>query len=70
MHHAADVHVVHGLFAGYGSRPPWRRRHAAMLERCEELRERCAQQGQQGAAIMWAERAEVTAGWEALPSDR
>lgn len=67
MHHAAEVHVVLGLFTGYGSRPPWRRRHAAMLERCRQLLGRCAREGQPAAAKVWSERIQVTGAWGELP---
>ena len=64
MHHDADSRALEGLYAGYGRRPPWERRHAAMLARCEELRTRCAREGQQAAATMWAARTDATAGWD------
>ena len=67
MHHAAEVQVVLGLFTGYGSRPPWRRRHAAMLDRCRQLLGRCAREGQPAAAKVWSQRIQVTGAWEELP---
>jgi aminoglycoside phosphotransferase (APT) family kinase protein len=37
MHHPGSVGALGELFAGYGSRPPWPDRRAAMLARCAEL---------------------------------
>ena len=34
-HHAHLLAALPALFAGYGERPPWRRRHAVMLQKCQ-----------------------------------
>ena len=37
MHHPGDAAALGELFAGYGSRPPWPQRHAAMLRKCRSM---------------------------------
>jgi tRNA A-37 threonylcarbamoyl transferase component Bud32 len=36
-HHRSHADAITALFDAYGTRPPWRQRHAAMLSRCREL---------------------------------
>jgi aminoglycoside phosphotransferase len=37
MHHPGAVDALGELFAGYGSRPPWPERQAAMLAKCHRM---------------------------------
>ena len=67
MHHPADLDAVGELFAGYGTRPGWPVRHAAMLARCRELLDRCARERQHEAVAMWADRLAATTGWVETP---
>jgi aminoglycoside phosphotransferase len=62
MHHPAQVAALDAFFAGYGARPGWARRHAAMVDRCRELREFCRPWTDAGVRL-WQNRLAVTAGW-------
>ncbi|MGI8434055.1 MAG: aminoglycoside phosphotransferase family protein [Nocardioidaceae bacterium] len=64
MHHPTHLAVVDGFFAGFGSRPPWPGRQAFMVERCQQLRDRCLVQRQPTDADLWEERSHITAGWQ------
>jgi len=64
MHHAGAIGALDALFAGYGERPDWSSRHAAMLVHCERVRQRCAREGYVDAEEMWRARVNTTDGWE------
>lgn len=65
MHHPHHVDALAALFDGYGTRPPWRLCHAAMLQRCRELFEFAHRWEPDGAAErLWRRRIETTAGWQ------
>jgi aminoglycoside phosphotransferase (APT) family kinase protein len=63
MHHANSAHNLPALFRGYGWRPAWPLRHAAMQNRCTEFREICLRRGDQAAAGMWRSREQLTRNW-------
>jgi tRNA A-37 threonylcarbamoyl transferase component Bud32 len=63
LHHADAVQYLPALFEGYGWRPAWALRHAVMLQRCSQLSDICARNGDQAAAEMWRSREEVTGSW-------
>jgi aminoglycoside phosphotransferase (APT) family kinase protein len=65
MHHPGEVEAVADFHAAYGKPvPEWPVRHAAMLERCAELREFCERWEPGGAGVRsWEERLAVTAAW-------
>ena len=64
MHHPEHVDALDPLFERYGTRPPWQRRHAAMLARCRELLDLVHRWEPEGAAEqLWRRRIEVTASW-------
>jgi tRNA A-37 threonylcarbamoyl transferase component Bud32 len=64
MHHPEHVDVLGALFDRYGTRPPWQRRHAAMLQRCRELLDLAHRWEPDGAAErLWRHRIDTTAGW-------
>jgi tRNA A-37 threonylcarbamoyl transferase component Bud32 len=65
MHHPHAVVHLDALFDGYGRRPPWPDRLAAMLARCEVLRRQNAVADEQVAAAVWRTRAETTRRWHA-----
>jgi aminoglycoside phosphotransferase (APT) family kinase protein len=64
MHHPAATVALDGLFAGYGTRPHWSLRRAAMLAQCERLRRRCETEGLFDAQAMWQTRLRATEGWK------
>ncbi|KAK1182325.1 phosphotransferase [Streptomyces sp. NBS 14/10] len=67
MHHPGHRHALDGFFRTYGGDtvPPWPVRRAAMLARCESLREFCHRWEPNGPGVaLWRERAVVTAGWQ------
>lgn len=59
-HHPLSVRHLGELFAGFGSRPPWPERKAAMLDLCSRCHEFCRRWGDPAAARMWDERITVT----------
>jgi Ser/Thr protein kinase RdoA (MazF antagonist) len=63
MHHPAVTVALDGLFAGYGARPAWSLRRAAMLAQCERLRQRCESEGMLDAEEMWRTRLGATDRW-------
>jgi Ser/Thr protein kinase RdoA (MazF antagonist) len=63
MHHPHAVVHVDALFDGYGERPPWPDRQAAMITRCEVLLKRSEVAGEQVAVDLWRERTATTHGW-------
>jgi Ser/Thr protein kinase RdoA (MazF antagonist) len=63
MHHPAVAVALDGLFAGYGARPAWSLRRAAMLAQCERLRQRCESEKLLDAEAMWRTRLGATEGW-------
>jgi Ser/Thr protein kinase RdoA (MazF antagonist) len=64
MHHPHATGALDTLFAGYGERPDWSSRHAAMLVHCERLRQRCEAEGMVDIAAMWRARVNATNDWE------
>lgn len=64
MHHPEQVGALGALFAGYGARPAWAARHAAMLTRCRQLIDFCERWVPDGDGVaQWQSRAAVTEGW-------
>jgi len=63
MHHADATSALDALFAGYGERPDWSLRHAAMLRQCARLRQRCEAEGLLDAEATWRARLTSTRGW-------
>jgi len=64
MHHPHHADALDALFDSYGTRPPWRHRHAAMLHRCRELLDLSHRWEPGGAAEdLWRHRLQITAGW-------
>jgi aminoglycoside phosphotransferase (APT) family kinase protein len=64
MHHPEHVDALDSLFDRYGTRPPWQRRHAAMLHRCRELLDLAHRWEPDGAGErLWRHRIGVTEGW-------
>lgn len=59
MHHPQATPALAALFRGYGERPPWALRHAAMLEQCQWLLARASQQ-EERLATLWQRRAQAT----------
>jgi hypothetical protein len=59
-HHPAAVPHLDEMFAGFGARPPWPERHAAMLDQCRRLGEFCRRWGAPDAVRMWAARTATT----------
>lgn len=60
MHHRAARPHLGELFAGYGDRPAWPERKAAMLRICRRYREFSRQWPNPDAARMWEERTATT----------
>jgi aminoglycoside phosphotransferase len=65
-HHPAHRVALGHFFRAYGGEvPPWPARRAAMLTRCEELRQFCDRWEPNGAGVrLWQERAAATADWQ------
>jgi hypothetical protein len=64
MHHPEHVGALDSLFDRYGTRPPWPRRHAAMLHRCRELLDLAHRWEPDGAGErLWRQRIGTTDGW-------
>jgi len=64
MHHREHVDALDLLFDRYGIRPPWQRRHTAMLQRCRELLDLAHRWEPDGAAERsWRRRIEITTSW-------
>jgi Ser/Thr protein kinase RdoA (MazF antagonist) len=61
MHHPVAIDALEALFAGYGARPPWSLRQAAMVVQCERFRERC--EGDVDAVTKWRTHLETTERW-------
>jgi len=61
-HHPQLVDSLGTMFEGYGSRPPWRQRRAAMLEKCRWALDFVRRwPGADAASVaMWQRRLEVT----------
>jgi aminoglycoside phosphotransferase len=66
MHHPAELKALPHFFRAYGGEvPPWPVRKAAMLARCEALREFCHRWEPNGSGVrQWRERSAATAAWE------
>jgi aminoglycoside phosphotransferase len=67
MHHPGEVHALGALFDGYGHRPPWPERRAAMLATCRmmlDLRGTLGT-GDPGYA-RWQQAVVTTQGWAEL----
>lgn len=64
MHHPDHVAALDELFAGYGARPAWPERHAAMMVGCRQLIDFCERWEPGGDGVrQWRDRASVTASW-------
>ncbi|MFF1302355.1 phosphotransferase family protein [Streptomyces sp. NPDC058307] len=65
MHHPAQRQALPHFFRAYGDDvPPWPVRQAAMLARCEALREFCHRWKPNGSGVRrWQERWTATAAW-------
>ncbi|MDT0269063.1 phosphotransferase [Streptomyces sp. DSM 44915] len=65
-HHPECRHALGHFFRAYGEPvPPWPARRAAMLTRCEELRQFCDRWEPNGPGVrQWRERGTTTAGWQ------
>lgn len=66
MHHPAQCRALPHFFQAYGAGvPAWTVRQAAMLARCEALREFCHRWEPNGPGVrQWRERSVATAAWE------
>ena len=68
-HHAHLLAALPALFAGYGGRPPWPQRHAAMLEMCRwalDFGRRWPGAGT-GVVQLWERRLAATAAYDEVP---
>lgn len=67
MHHPEYCHALGHFFRAYGGEvPPWPVRRAAMLTRCEVLRQFCDRWEPNGPGVrQWQKRATATADWQA-----
>lgn len=65
MHHPRCIHALGHFFRAYGGRvPSWVDRRAAMLARCEQLRQFCDRWDPNGPGVrQWQERTATTASW-------
>ncbi len=63
MHHLATRQHLDSLFDGYGQKPAWTVRHAAMLRRCQDLKTQSTVWGDSGAIKLWGERIARTERW-------
>jgi hypothetical protein len=68
-HHAHLLPALPALFAGYGERPPWRRRHAVMLEKCHWALGFARRWPGVGTAVveLWQRRLAATAAYAEVP---
>ncbi|MFB4421339.1 phosphotransferase [Streptomyces sp. QL37] len=64
-HHPGHRHALGHFFCAYGGEvPPWPARRAAMLARCETLRQFCERWEPGGRGVrLWQARAAATADW-------
>jgi aminoglycoside phosphotransferase len=64
-HHAHLLAALPALFVGYGERPPWPRRHAAMLDKCRWALEFGRRWPGAGTEVveLWQERLAATSGY-------
>ncbi|WP_420119777.1 phosphotransferase [Micromonospora sp.] len=60
MHHPLAVDHLDHLFTGYGERPGWGERQAAMVRMCLRCRDFCVRWGDPVAAAMWNRRTAAT----------
>ena len=66
-HHPTETPALTELYAGYGSRPPWPGRQAAMLAKCRQmLALRRALGADDPGYARWQHLIEATAAWEEL----
>ncbi|GID93686.1 hypothetical protein Adi01nite_30980 [Amorphoplanes digitatis] len=64
MHHPDVVGELGSLFIGYGDRPSWRRRRAAMLAKCETMLAPPRPDGDTSpGARRWRRNLEITGAW-------
>jgi aminoglycoside phosphotransferase (APT) family kinase protein len=68
-HHAHLLAALPALFAGYGERPPWRQRHAVMLEKCRWALGFARRWPGAGTAVieLWQQRRAATRAYAELP---
>jgi aminoglycoside phosphotransferase (APT) family kinase protein len=68
MHHPGAVDALPELFDGYGSRPPWPERRAAMLTKCREMLALRRTLGATDPGLArWARAIATTTGWSEVP---
>ncbi|BCJ46138.1 hypothetical protein GCM10010168_50870 [Actinoplanes ianthinogenes] len=64
MHHPDAAGELDALFAGYGRRPAWAARHAAMLAKCHSMLALARASGPESPNVhRWQQRIELTASW-------
>ncbi len=66
-HHPAAARHLPALFAGYGHRPPWSDRHAAMVAACRTHRARAEQAGDPSLVGRWTRRVARAERFRATP---
>jgi hypothetical protein len=67
LHHPAAVPALAALFEGYGDRPAWEARQAAMSRRAGVHREFVRRWHGDPAAELWTERLAAIASWREVP---
>ncbi len=65
FHHQVSVHALAALFEGYGAKPPWERRRAAMIARATAHREFVRRWHGAAGAATWDDRIAAIASWQA-----
>jgi tRNA A-37 threonylcarbamoyl transferase component Bud32 len=66
-HHPGSAPALAAFFTAYGTTPPWRRRHAAMLTRCRDLLGFARRWPGGPGERLWGQRIAVTATWHEDP---
>jgi hypothetical protein len=67
MHHPDRLDCIAALFDGYGHRPPWSERQAAMAQRAAALETWVRSWKGSGAGPTWARRSQAIKSWDELP---
>ena len=69
MHHSPVLGHLAALFDGFGDRPPWQDRQAAMITKCEWALDFVGrwEPGTTPAAALWRQRLATTQGFADLP---
>ncbi len=69
-HHPNAVEHLLAFFDAYGTRPAWKIRQAAMIERCRRFeRTDPIDRSGRGRRAFWQERARIVASWVELPAE-